>query len=132
MTQTSDEIQIRQIIENWAKAVRNKNIDAILSHHSDDFVMYDVPPPFRSVGLDAYRKTWDIFFSGTELGTFDITELNIIAGDDVAFCYATMFCMNKNNDGIYERLDFRLTMGLKKIDKSWTILHEHHSIPAID
>ncbi len=25
--------------------------------------MFDVPPPFKSVGLDAYRKTWDLFFS---------------------------------------------------------------------
>ena len=27
-------------------------------------------------------------------------------------------------------LDFRLTIGLRKIGNQWTITHEHHSIPA--
>ena len=132
MITNDNEIQIRLLVENWAKAVRTKDIDAILAHHSADFVMYDVPPPFQSVGLDAYRQTWDTFFEGTKLGTFDIEQLNIIAGNDVAFCYATMFCLNRNGEGIYERLDFRLTMGLKKSGNQWTIVHEHHSIPATD
>jgi ketosteroid isomerase-like protein len=29
-------------------------------------------------------------------------------------------------------LDFRLTVGLRKIDGQWTITHEHHSVPAED
>lgn len=132
MTQNKNEIEIRQLVGNWAAAVRSKNLKAILAHHSNDFVMYDVPLPFQSVGLDAYHKTWDIFFKGTELGTFDFEELNVIAGDDVAFCYATMFCMTRNGDGVYERLDFRVTIGLKKINNEWMVLHEHHSVPAID
>jgi ketosteroid isomerase-like protein len=132
MTHNTNETQVRQLIESWALAVRTKNIDAILSHHSADLVMYDVPPPFQSVGLDAYRETWKTFFEGTELGTFDIEELNVIAGDDVAFCYARMFCMTKNSDNGYYRLDFRLTVGLKKINNKWIIVHEHHSIPASD
>jgi ketosteroid isomerase-like protein len=27
-------------------------------------------------------------------------------------------------------LDFRLTVGLRKIDCQWTIVHEHHSVPS--
>ncbi len=60
-----NEDQIRQLVENWAQAVRNKDIETILAHHSDDIVMYDVPKPFQSVGIDAYRKTWVIFFAYT-------------------------------------------------------------------
>jgi ketosteroid isomerase-like protein len=29
-----------------------------------------------------------------------------------------------------EPLEFRLTMGLRKIDAKWRVLHEHHSLPA--
>ena len=29
-------------------------------------------------------------------------------------------------------LDFRLTVGLRKIDGQWIVTHEHHSIPAED
>ncbi|MBA3648307.1 MAG: nuclear transport factor 2 family protein [Chitinophagales bacterium] len=58
--------------------------------------------------------------------------MKIIAGHNVAFCFATMKCRNRNLRRVYEDLDFRLTIGLQKINDQWTILHEHHSIPAIN
>ena len=128
---TSDnEMLIRQLIENWAAAVRSGDIDKILAHHSQDIVMYDVPKPFQSLGIAAYRKTWDTFFAYTKPGVFDIQELNVIADQQVAFCYATMKCADKSNSIDYVDLDFRLTIGLIKIDNQWTIVHEHHSIPS--
>jgi uncharacterized protein (TIGR02246 family) len=127
---TDNETQIKQLIEDWAKAVRNKDIDGILAHHSADFVMYDVPGPFQSIGLDAYRKTWDLFFKYTRPGVFDIHEMNIVAGDTVAFVYAKMQCADKSNTADFVPLDFRLTIGLQKIKGQWIILHEHHSVPA--
>jgi ketosteroid isomerase-like protein len=57
--------QIRELIENWAKAVRNRNPSGILAVHSEDFVMCDVPEPFQSIGLDAYRHTWENFIKYT-------------------------------------------------------------------
>ena len=131
MTTTNQtENEIRRLIEGWATAVRKGNIDAVLAHHSDDMVMYDVPPPFRSVGIDAYRKTWDLFFANAKPGVFDIQELNVVADQRVAFCYATMKCGDKCSTGEYVDLDFRLTIGLRKINDRWTIVHEHHSVPS--
>jgi ketosteroid isomerase-like protein len=127
---TNNETQIRKLIENWAQAVRNKDIEAILAHHSDHIVMYDVPKPFQSVGIDAYRKTWDMFFSFTKPGVFDIQELHIFADENIAFCFAAMKCADKSNTAEFVELDFRLTIGLKKINNQWTIVHEHHSIPS--
>jgi len=129
-TTTENETQIRNLIENWANAVRQKNIEAILAFHSDDFVMYDVPEPFQSVGLEAYRKTWDVFFKYTKPGVFDIHELHIVAANDVAFAFGKMQCADKTDREEYYPLDFRITIGLKKIKEQWIILHEHHSIPA--
>ena len=125
-----DEIQIRQLVENWAKAVRERDLQNILAYHSDDIVMYDVPKPFQSIGIDAYRKTWDTFFAYTKPGVFDIQQLNIFADNNFAFCYATMKCGDKSNSEDYLELDFRLTIGLKKTNNQWTIIHEHHSIPS--
>lgn len=53
----TNEAQIRQIMESWTDAVRKGNIDGILANHSADIVMYDVPKPFQSIGIDAYRNT---------------------------------------------------------------------------
>jgi ketosteroid isomerase-like protein len=80
--------------------------------------------------LDAYRKTWDIFFKYTKPGVFNIHEINIVAGDDVAFAYGKMQCSDKSDRDDYIPLDFRITIGLKKEKGQWIILHEHHSIPA--
>jgi len=126
----TNEEQIRQLIENWAAAVKQKDINNILAHHSNDLIMFDVPPPFQSVGIDAYRKTWDTFFKYAKLGVFDIQELKIVADDNVAFCIATMKCEDSAGGKGFEPLNFRLTVGLKKIDNQWTIVHEHHSIPS--
>lgn len=124
------EKEIRQLIENWAAAVRSGDMKKILAHHSDDIVMYDVPPPFQSIGIEAYRKTWDTFFAYTRPGVFDIQELQVIADQQVAFCYATMKCADKSKSEDYIELDFRLTVGLRKINDQWTIVHEHHSVPS--
>lgn len=125
-----NEFEVRQLIENWARAVRERNVEKILANHSNDIVMYDVPEPFQSVGIDAYRKTWETFFEGTKPGVFDIQQLQVFVDDKLAFCFATMKCADKNSSGDYVELDFRLTTGLKMINDKWMIVHEHHSIPA--
>jgi ketosteroid isomerase-like protein len=42
---TNEEVAIRRVIENWASAVRAKNINGVVARHTNDIVMYDVPPP---------------------------------------------------------------------------------------
>ena len=121
--------EVRQLIENWAKAVRERDLDAILAHHSPDFVMFDVTPPLQTVGLEDYRKTWDPFFANTKPGVFDIQELHVTAGENVAFCFAAMQCEDRVS-GNYAPLDFRLTIGLEKVNGEWAIKHEHHSVPS--
>jgi uncharacterized protein (TIGR02246 family) len=129
----SDEAAVRDVIEAWAEAIRRKNYAGILQNHSPDFVMFDVPPPFKSVGLEAYRKTWDLFFSwSSDPVGFEIHEMDVTAGADVAFAIATIGCAGPGSDGKPEALDFRLTVCLKKIDGRWMIAHEHHSVPATD
>jgi uncharacterized protein (TIGR02246 family) len=128
---TTDEAAICDMIENWARAVRTKNLNEILANHSPDILMFDVPPPLQSRGIDAYKKTWDLFLSWSKnSGVFDIREMSMTAGDDVAFVTALMRCAGTESNGDKTELDFRLTVGLRKIDDQWIITHEHHSIPA--
>ena len=128
---TTDKTEIRDLVENWAKAVRSKDLNGILANHSPEILMFDVPPPIQSKGIEAYKKTWDLFFSWfKDSWAFDISEMNIVAGDDVAFVTALMRCAGTKADGQRTELDFRLTIGLRKIGNKWIVLHEHHSIPA--
>src|SRR6266849_2919080 len=127
----NDEAQIRALIERWAKAVREENRSAIRADHDPEILMFDVPPPFLSRGLDAYMATWETFFSSSEKPvTFEFHDVKITCGQDIAFATATGKCVNIDPNGRREPLEFRLTMGLRKIDGKWRVMHEHHSLPA--
>jgi uncharacterized protein (TIGR02246 family) len=129
-TQT-EEAAVRDLLTRWAAAVRAKDLRAVLAHHAADISMFDVPPPFDSRGIQAYEETWAPFYSAQpEPIAFDIKRLDVVAGDDVAFAYALMQCAERALDGRRVPLDFRLTVGMRKIDGHWTIVHEHHSVPA--
>ena len=122
--------EIRTLIEAWTEAVRRHDMPGILARHAQDIVMFDLPPPLQSNGMEAYGKTWDLFFKYHKPSqAFDIEELAITAGDDVAFAVAIMRCGAGSKPGGFQ---FRLTIGLRKIDGDWRVTHEHHSIPAQD
>jgi uncharacterized protein (TIGR02246 family) len=128
---TDDKAQIRALIERWADAVRSADLEGVLADHSDDIVMFDVPPPNDGVrGIDAYRDTWPPFFNWQKQGaSFEIVSLEVTAGEDVAFAHALLRC------GMPEELEkdpenrLRLTIGLRKERGRWIITHEHHSFP---
>ncbi len=129
------ETEIEALIEAWTDAVRRHDLPAILAHHADDIVMFDVPPPLQSRGMAEYKKTWDLFFAYHQPGqAFDVEDLQIHAGDTVAFAVAIMRCGSATGGGPSEPggFQFRLTIGLCKTDGGWRIQHEHHSVPATD
>lgn len=129
------ESQIKALIEAWADAVRRHDLSGIVAHHERDIVMFDVPPPLQSRGMDAYKKTWDLFFRYHKPSqAFDIEELAVTAGEEVAFALAIMRCGSGTSSGPAEvgGFLFRLTIGLRKIDGDWRITHEHHSVPSAD
>ena len=81
--------------------------------------------------IDTYQKTGDVFFAWSQdSGVFNIEEMDVTAGDEVAFVTALMRCAGTEQDGEKAELQFRLTSGLCKIDGQWTVVHEHHSISA--
>jgi ketosteroid isomerase-like protein len=129
------ERQIKTLVEGWADAVRRHDLSSILAYHDEDIVMFDVPPPLQSKGMDEYKKTWDLFFKYHEPSqAFDIEELAITAGENVAFAVAIMRCGSGTFSGPPKEggFLFRLTVGLRKVDGDWRIAHEHHSVPSTD
>lgn len=51
-SQGCDVLAIRALIERWAEAVRREELNAIRADHDPDILMFDLPPPFLSRGLD--------------------------------------------------------------------------------
>jgi uncharacterized protein (TIGR02246 family) len=128
----NEEVAIRRVIEDWASAIRAKNLNGVVAHHTHDVVMYDVPPPTAVRGISAYRKTWPPFFKALTEGraAFDIVDLQITAGDTVAFASALVRCGSREDLAKDPAPRLRVTIGLRKVDGAWNIAHEHHSFPA--
>jgi ketosteroid isomerase-like protein len=138
MFMSDEETEIRTLIERWAVAVHEGDIEAVLADHAEDIVMFDVPPPADGVrGIDAYRAVWPDFFTWQRTARFEIVSLEVAAGVDVAYAHALLRC------GTDEELErdpdnrLRLTLGLRRArDREsgrsggrWLIAHEHHSFP---
>jgi uncharacterized protein (TIGR02246 family) len=127
----TDEQLIRDLIERWAQAAHAGDLEGVLRDHADDIVMFDVPPPQEGVrGLAAYRETWPGFFEWQAGGaTFEILELDVTVGADVAYAWALLRCGTPEDYAAHPDRRLRLTLGLRKEDGRWVVAHEHHSFP---
>ncbi|MBV8731683.1 MAG: nuclear transport factor 2 family protein [Acidobacteriia bacterium] len=63
-------------------------------------------------------------------GLLERWALEVVASDHVAFAFAHMQCVEPTERLQRTPLDFRLTVGLRKVAGRWMIVHEHHSVPA--
>jgi ketosteroid isomerase-like protein len=127
----TNEQQIRALIEAWAIAAHDGDLDTVLADHAPDIVMFDVPPPNQGVhGIQAYRDTWPPFFAWQASGAlFDIESLDVVVGADVAFAYGLLRCGTPADLARDPEQRLRLTIGLRKIGGRWIVVHEHHSFP---
>jgi uncharacterized protein (TIGR02246 family) len=120
-----NEAAVRSVVEAWACAIRDADMAGVLAHHSDDVVLFDVPPQLQAKGVEAYRAAWEAFFAHQGAGgAFNLGELTIYAGDDVAFCHSIVTVGAADPAS---QFPVRLTVGLRKVDSKWRIVHEHHS-----
>ena len=119
------------MIERWASAVHDGDLDAVLADHAEDIVMFDVPPPYDGLrSIDAYRDVWPPFFGWQASGaSFEIVELSVTAGDDVGYAYALLRCGTPRELAEQPANRLRLTLGLRKELGRWVVAHEHHSFP---
>jgi ketosteroid isomerase-like protein len=121
--------EIRDLVEAWTVAVNRCDLDGVIAAHGGDVVMFDVPEPHRGVrGIDAYRSTWPPFFEWIRSGArFEIDELHVEADRDVAFAWALLRCGTESDLAAAPHRRLRLSLGLRRDDPGWQIVHEHHS-----
>ena len=126
----SHESEIRELIEDWADAVRAKNIDRIMSHYAPDILAFDAISQLQFKGADAYRRHWEACFSMCQGPTiFEIHDLGITVGDGMAFGHALNRCGGTGEDGEEKVCWMRMTTCYRKINGRWMIVHEHFSTP---
>jgi ketosteroid isomerase-like protein len=85
-----DEAEIRQRIDKLVKAICAMDLDRVMSMYAPDIVSFDIEPPLQHVGAEAKRKNWANVFSMYQRPLdYEIRDLAIAVGDDVAFGHAS-------------------------------------------
>jgi ketosteroid isomerase-like protein len=85
-TKAIAEAQIHALIDEWATAIRAKDVNRVMSHYAADIVTFDLTPPLQYTGADALRKgleAWFPTFQGP-VG-YEMRDLSITAGMEPFF-----------------------------------------------
>ena len=127
----NDEAEIKRVIEGWAETFRARDIDGIMSIYARELVSFDIVPPLQYVGTGAYRKRWEEVFSSFQgpIG-YEIHDLDITVGDDVAFGHSLNRISGTMNTGQQTDLWLRSTVCFRKINGKWLIVHTQVSVPV--
>lgn len=126
----SDEAQVRLVLQRWAATTRKGQHDEVLANHCPDVLIYDVLAPMKYEGAAAYRQSWDEWQPATQgEGQFELEDLSVTAGADVAFAHCFIRCGGVLPNGkMFEDL-VRATFCLRKVSGSWKVAHQHISKP---
>jgi uncharacterized protein (TIGR02246 family) len=126
----NDDMQIRALIDDWAKALRAKNVDAVMSAYAPDFLAFDLPPPLQVRGPGEHRKGFEAWFPTFDgpIG-FEMRELRLTSGDDVAFSHSLNRISGQRTSGETTDIWVRATVGFRKTAGRWLVVHEHVSVP---
>jgi len=126
----SNEAQIQQLLDKIAMALRDKDLDALKAAYTTDVLSLAVEPPLQHLGIAAKTQNWANVFTFFETVSYEIRDLHLTVGDDVAFGYAFARLSGTLKNGTSAAgMWVRVTYGLQKIDGSWLIAHDQVSVP---
>ena len=93
-------------------------------------MVFDLIEPLRYAGAAAVKKRaeqWLVVLPGP-IG-YEVRELKITAGDDVAFCHSLNHVNGTTKQGQKIDMWWRATVCFRKVDGKWVVAHEHSSVP---
>ncbi|MFF5210503.1 YybH family protein [Streptosporangium sp. NPDC000396] len=127
---TSNDSEIRALLESRVDACQTKDVDRLMSHYSSGIVYYDVVPPLQFAGTDEVRRNFvrwfDEYDGPISLKTHDLT---IATSGDVAFAHMLHLNSGTRKNGLESAIWVRSTVCCRRSSGKWLITHEHISLP---
>jgi uncharacterized protein (TIGR02246 family) len=124
-----DEAEIRLRIDNLVGAIRTIDLESVMSMYAPDVVSFDIEPPLQHVGAPAKRRNWTRVFAKYQRLSYEIRDLRITVGDDVAFGHSLNRIRGTLKNGETNESWVRSTIGLRRVDGRWLIAHDQVSVP---
>ncbi|MFX0577242.1 YybH family protein [Nocardia nepalensis] len=125
-----DEAEIEQHIDKIVEGIRAKDLEGLKQLYATDVVSFDVEPPLQHVGIEAKLKNWARAFTFFKDVSYEVRELTITVGDDVAFGHGFgRLSGTLANGTATSGMWVRATFCFRKIDGKWLITHDQASVP---
>ena len=126
-----DEMQIRALLDDLTRAIREKDSAGFIATLAADAVTFDLAPPLRlgpdethdPSGLEEWFESWKGPIAS------ESHDLVVAAGGDVAYAYALQHMTGTRTDGEEVDLWFRATACFRREGGRWRITHMHNSVP---
>lgn len=119
---------ITRLLHDRLRALHAKDAEALTADCAPDLLSFDLPPPLATRGVDrAALERWLAGWDGPVDG--EIRDLNVTVGADVAFCTSLNRMVAQSKQGKPMDIWVRTTLGLRKHEQGWRIVHEHVSVP---
>ncbi|MEV5707895.1 nuclear transport factor 2 family protein [Actinoallomurus sp. NPDC052274] len=125
------ETEIKQQIDNIVEGIRAKDLEGLKRLYATDVVSFDVEPPLQHVGIAAKLKNWTNAFALFQEVDYEVRDLTLTVGDDVAFghLFGRLSGTLKNGTAT-NGMWVRGTFCFRKIDGNWLIVHDQASVPC--
>jgi len=122
---------LRRRIEALAQAIRDKDLDQLMTFYDRDVEVFDLRASLNLVGAGAYRNNLEEWFDSFEgpLG-FELHNLRIAPGEPTAFCHYLALITGARPGGRVSGYWVRGTTGFERRGGEWLVTHEHISQPA--
>lgn len=125
-----DEARIRQQVEKIVEGIGAKDLEALKRLYATDVVSFDVEPPLQHVGIDAKLKNWANVFTFFQDVAYELRDLTLTVGDDVAFGHGFgRLSGTLQNGTTTSGMWVRGTFCFRKLDGNWLIVHDQASVP---
>ena len=124
------EDQVRQQVSKLAEGIHAKDLEGLQRLYTADVVSFDVEPPLQHVGVEAKLKNWAKVFTFFQDVDYEVRDLTVTVGDDVAFGHAFGRLSGTLQDGTATSgMWVRGTFCFRKLDGNWLIVHDQASVP---
>jgi ketosteroid isomerase-like protein len=118
-------------VEDWAKAIRARDIDGVVSLYASDVVSFDIVPPLRYAGADNKRRAWlEAFATYTGPIAYDVHDVSVTTEGTLAFVHSLNHVGGTLASGHRSDLWLRWTACFRRIEGVWLVVHDHASVPA--
>jgi ketosteroid isomerase-like protein len=118
------------LIEARVAAVAAKDVETLVAQYAEDVTLFDALGPLRDTGQDVERARLRQWF-GAYRSEIDlrIKDLEVVADGDVGFAHFLFRVRGTMTEGTEVDMWVRSTVGFRRNEDGWKIVHEHSSVP---